>query len=195
MTPTNKTLASMLLKLTQDYSQQHQVKYGHLPIMEHDEQWTSPCELGSHDDNHHYWQAIAMENSALSDVKDEKLSFTDLESALNLELHSDIKTYFTTVFSGDIEAECSEGQFTLLFAWNKEDFARLQENIIGHILMKRRLKQDETIFFAVTDEEDIIISVNNKSGEVWVERVGCQPHIKLSDSLINFISQLSPHEK
>jgi SecY interacting protein Syd len=45
----------------------------------------------------------------------------------------------------------------------------------------------------VTDEEDIIISVNNSSGEVWVERVGCAPHKKLSDSLALFISQLTPN--
>jgi SecY interacting protein Syd len=81
---------------------------------------------------------------------------------------------------------------SLLFAWNKDDFERLQENLIGHILMKRRLKQEETVFFAVTDEEDMIISVDNASGSVWVERVGCKPHKQLSDSLAQFISQLTP---
>ena len=58
--------------------------------------------------------------------------------------------------------------------------------------MKQRLKQTETVFFAVTDEEDIIISIDNANGEVWVERVGCKPHKKLSDSLANFIEQLTP---
>jgi SecY interacting protein Syd len=58
--------------------------------------------------------------------------------------------------------------------------------------MKQKLKQAETIFFAVTDEEDMIISLDNISGEVWVERVGCKPHKKLSNSLVEFISQLTP---
>ena len=58
--------------------------------------------------------------------------------------------------------------------------------------MKQKLKQAETVFFAVTDEEDMIISLDNSSGEVWVERVGCKPHKKLSDSLVDFISQLTP---
>jgi SecY interacting protein Syd len=38
----------------------------------------------------------------------------------------------------------------------------------------------------------MIISVDNASGEVWVEQVGCKPHKKLSDSLALFISQLTP---
>lgn len=59
--------------------------------------------------------------------------------------------------------------------------------------MKQRLKQDETIFFAVTDEEDMIISVDNNNGEVWVERVGCKPHKKISDSLVEFLRQLTPN--
>lgn len=192
MTSTNKTLTQMLLNFSKSYIEQHIEQFGHLPIMEHDEQWLSPCELGAHDINNHYWQPVAMEVEQLTDDKEELFSFTNVESALNLELHPDIKTYFTTIFSGDIEAICSEGQLSLLFAWNKDDFERLQENIIGHILMKQRLKQAETVFFAVTDEEDMIISVDNVSGEVWVEQVGCKPHKKISGSLVDFISQLTP---
>ncbi len=50
------------------------------------------------------------------------------------------------------------------------DFERLQQNLIGHILMKQKLKQAITLFFAVTDEDDIILSVNNNTGEVWAEK-------------------------
>ncbi len=192
MTSTNLTLAQTLLNFSKDYSQQHIEQFGHLPTIEHDEQWLSPCELGPHDTSQHYWQPIEVDSEQLVDNKEDMLSFTNVESALNLELHPDIKTYFTTIFSGDIEALCEEGELSLLFAWNKEDFERLQENLIGHILMKQKLKQAETIFFAVTDEEDMIISLDNNSGEVWVERVGCKPHKKLSDSLIDFINQLTP---
>ncbi len=193
MTSTNKTLAQSLLKFSTDFCHQHTEQFGHLPLMDHDEQWLSPCEVGPHDDKHHYWQPFVMDNEQVKDDKLESLSFTNVESALNLELHPDIKTYFTTIFSGDIEALCHEGQLSLLFAWNREDFDRLQENIIGHILMKQRLKQAETVFFAVTDEEDMIISVDNSNGEVWVERVGCKPHKKLSDSLACFIKELTPN--
>ncbi|WP_057831991.1 SecY-interacting protein [Colwellia sp. TT2012] len=192
MTSTNKTLAQSLLAFSKDFSQQHIKQFGHLPTRVHDEQWLSPCELGPHDDSHHYWQPVAVKTELVTDENTEALSFKNVESALDLELHPDIKTYFTTIFSGEITAECSEGQLSLLFAWNREDFDRLQENIIGHILMKQRLKQAETVFFAVTDEEDMIISVDNINGEVWVERVGCKPHKKISDSLVSFIGQLTP---
>jgi len=192
MTSTNKTLVQTLLNFSKNYSEQHIEQFGHLPTIEHDEQWISPCELGPHDTNLHYWQPVTMDSEQLTNDQEESLTFTNVESALDIELHQDIKTYFTTIFSGDIEAQCDEGKLSLLFAWNKEDFERLQENIIGHILMKQRLKQAETVFFAVTDEEDMIISIDNASGEVWVERVGCKPHKKLNDSLAEFILQLIP---
>jgi len=192
MTSTNKTLVQTLLTFSKNYSEQYIEQFGHLPTIEHDEQWLSPCELGPHDANLHYWQPVSMDSEQVTDDQEESFSFTNVESALSIELHQDIKTYFTSIFSGDIEAQCDEGELSLLFAWNAEDFERLQENIIGHILMKQRLKQAETVFFAVTDEEDMIVSIDNISGEVWVERVGCKPHKKLSDSLVDFISQLKP---
>ncbi len=191
MTSTNKTLADALLNFANDFSKQHNEQSGHLPLIERDEQWPSVCEQGSHDDSHNYWQPVPVTSEHKKD-KQEELTFTNVETALELELHPDIKTYFTTIFSSDIEAKCDDGKLSLLFAWNREDFDRLQENIIGHILMKQRLKQAATVFFAVTDEEDMIISIDNENGEVWVERVGCKPHKKLSDSLASFITQLTP---
>jgi SecY interacting protein Syd len=191
MTSTNKNLASMLLNFTQEFVSINNKQLGHLPLIERDEQWLSPCEQGSYDDTYNFWQPVNISTVEVSNDY-QTLCFTNVESALNLKLHHDIKTYFTTIFSNDIEASCDEGNLSLLFAWNQEDFERLQENIIGHILMKQRLKQTETVFFAVTDEEDMIISVDNSNGEVWVEQVGCKPHKKLSDSLSTFIAQLTP---
>ena len=192
MTSTNITLAQTLLNFSQKYSQHHIEHSGHLPTMEYDEHWKSTCEVGTYDDDHILWQPVAMDSEQIDMIDSATLSFANVESALDLKLHQDIKTYYTTIFSGEIEAECDEGKLSLLFAWNKDDFDRLQENIIGHILMKQKLKQAETVFFAVTDEEDMIIAVDNNNGEVWVERVGCKPHKKLSDSLSDFIKQLSP---
>ncbi len=192
MTSPNQTLANTLLTFCESYTKAFRSQIGHLPIVEHDSQWLSPCEISRHDETCFYWQPVAI--SALKD-QDSELApcFDNVELALNLPLHEDIKTYFTTIYSSDIEATCKDGALSLLFAWNRADFDRLQQNIIGHIMMKQRLKQTETIFFAVTDEEDIIISLNNDNGEVWVERVGCKPHKKLSDSLAMFITQLTPN--
>jgi SecY interacting protein Syd len=186
----NAQLADILRQFSEQYITAYQQKHGCLPVIEHDDEWPSPCEQSDTKQKMPlqgdvYWQPVAVE-------KNEALSFENVESALELTLHDDIKTYFTSLYSESLNAKCGEGELSLLFAWNKDDFERLQENLIGHILMKRRLKQEETIFFAVTDEEDMIISLDNASGTVWVERVGCKPHKQLSDSLAQFISQLTP---
>jgi len=186
----NKNLVQILQQFSEQFIADYQQTHACLPTVERDEEWSSPCEKGvvkknSPSQDEVYWRPVAIDKS-------EELSFDNVESALDLTLHNDIKTYFTLLYSESLDARCDEGDLSLLFAWNKNDFERLQENLIGHILMKQRLKQKETIFFAVTDEEDMIISVDNASGSVWVERVGCIPHKQISDSLAQFISKLTP---
>ena len=44
----------------------------------------------------------------------------------------------------------------------------------------------------MTDDDDHIISISNDTGAVWVEKVGCEPHKKLADTLAGFIEQLTP---
>ena len=75
---------------------------------------------------------------------------------------------------------------------NSEDFERLQQNLIGHLLMKQRLRQAPTLFFGLTDEEDFILTVVNESGEVALEQVGREPANILAPSLAVFIEQLTP---
>lgn len=193
MSSANQKLTATLIQFAEQYCIHFKEEIGHLPVIERDEQWPSPCEVELQSDTHSYWRpALVCDTTGASDT-DEPLSFKNVESALDVELHQDIKTYFSTIYSSDIDAKCQEGNLSLLFPWNKDDFDRLQENIIGHILMKRKLKQAITVFFAVTDEEDMIISIDNESGEVWVEQVGCNPHKKLSDSIASFITTLSPN--
>ncbi len=190
MTSTNKTLSQLLQQFANTYIETYQSEHGHLPIIECDEQWLSACEKEKLNAKEAYWQPAVIKN--IAENSNEPLTFSNVESALELTLHPDIKTYFTTMYSESLDAKCDEGQLSLLFVWNYDDFQRLQENIIGHILMKQKLKQPETIFFAVTDEEDIIVSLDNASGEVWVERVGCKAHKKLSNSLADFIEEITP---
>jgi SecY interacting protein Syd len=197
MTSSNQTkanLVALMQQFSKEYVNQYQHVHSHLPKIEHDEEWPSPCEVSNINDKNEqeflspgevFWQPVNME-------KEQELNFDNVESALELTLHPDVNTYFTTLFSESLDATCEEGDLSLLFSWNTKDFQRLQENLIGHILMKQRLKQAETIFFAVTDEEDMIISIDNDTGSVWVERVGCKPHKKLADSLAQFISKLTP---
>jgi len=197
MTLASNSLSEMILQFSSDYIQHYKDINGCLPLTEFDDQWLSPCAQEIVDDNAVFWQPTIF-SSDKNTTKEEQhrllelSTFNNIELALDVKLHTDIKTYFTTIFSENLEAECNDGMLFLLFAWNAEDFTRLQENIIGHLLMKQQLKQAETIFFAVTDEDDMIISIMNDTGEVWVERVGCKPHKKLSDSLAEFLIQLKP---
>lgn len=199
MTSPNNNLLTALQSLVDNYLKKHKDSFNHLPTVPFDEKWLSPCEQAEGDGGISYWQPILIADFAksndASELNIEQLNFANLEAALGLSLHSDIKSYFTYIFSADLEVEHQEVPLSLLFAWNIEDFHRLQENIIGHILMKQRLKQVETIFFAVTDDEDMIISLDNATGQVWLEQVGCKPHKKLSDSLTEFIEQLTPVAK
>tara|TARA_R110001583_G_C5655537_1_gene409183 strand:+ start:933 stop:1535 length:603 start_codon:yes stop_codon:yes gene_type:complete len=197
MTSSNQTktnLVEILQQFSKQYVNKYQEVHSHLPKIEQDKEWPSLCEISGENGvtenttlstGEVFWQPVNIE-------KEQALTFDNVESALELSLHPDIKTYFTTLYSENLDATCEEGNLSLLFAWNKDDFQRLQENLIGHILMKQRLKQEETIFFAVTDEEDMIISIDNDTGSVWVEGVGCEPHKKLAESLTQFISKLVP---
>lgn len=150
----------------------------------HDSQWLSPCEVGKAEDG----EEIAWDFYKLPQA----LNFENVEKALELKLHEDIKTYFGSFYSENLAATNPDGDLELLQAWNQDDFERLQENLIGHVLMKRRLKQPVTLFIGVTDAEDIIITLDNESGEVWAEQVGCKPHKFLATSISEFIDSLEP---
>jgi len=184
MKTTSSALQQSLINFSQNYVKAYQKKHEHLPLVEVDEQWKSPCLQESYDDNTMLWQP---------QLNEDNLSFDNIENALDITLHQEICSYYTAIYSESLHATCSEGQLSLLFPWCKEDFIRLQENIIGHILMKQKLKQPISIFFAVTDDEDFILSINNDNGEVWVERVGCIPHKKVADNLTDFIETLTPY--
>jgi len=176
-------LSENILILSQSFVENYRQKLTHYPLVEIDEQWPSPCLKEQFNDSLMCWQPVNFPAN---------LSFDNVEQALDVTIHSSIKEYFTVILSDSIPTTCEEGHLQLLFAWSEDDFARLQENLIGHVLMKQKLKQEVTLFFAVTDDESIMLSVQNDTGEVWAEKVGCKPHKKIADSLNEFIESLQP---
>jgi len=48
------------------------------------------------------------------------------------------------------------------------------------------------LFFAITDEEDIVLSIDIATGAVVVERVGKEPHKTVAVNLSEFINLISP---
>lgn len=180
-----KTTQPIITELTQLFArfiQQEQQNTRELPTVETDENWPSPCEVGqAKQEGYSYWRPCEIK---------ENVDFDNLTSALAMPIHPDIAAYYCGFYSENLPAHTEDGELELLFAWNREDFDRLQQNLIGHILMKKRLKQPITLFFAVTDQDDFIITLNNDNGEVWVEQVGCLPHKKLADSLSDFLRDI-----
>jgi len=142
----------------------------------------SPCQYGDVEAELVSWWPV--ENTDTAD-------FSGLEQALELTLNAELKVFFSAYYGAGLPLLHPRGPVELLMVWHQADFERLQQNIIAHILMKRRLKQRETIFFAVTDDDDMMLSVLNSTGEVYLERAGTEVKEKLADSLGAFLQQLT----
>ena len=158
---------------------------GELPVTEYDSEWPSECQNGEQFlseqmiSSIHWQPVLRAENNDLS----------GLEKALEITLHPDIKTFFTRYWSEQIDVIFQQGNLTLMFIWNEADIKRLIENQIGHSLTKLRNKQTLTFFIACTDS-DYIISVENDTGQVVLERPGYPAEKVLSANLNEFINEL-----
>ena len=153
-------------------------------MVQFDPDWMSPCyrrqgEPGEWVD----W---------LPSVRHEEHDFQELETALGLQLDEQLKTFFSAYWSDNLNAKAERGNLQLLMPWNQDDFVRLQQNLVGHVLMKRRLGQAETFFFAVTDEDDFNLCIDAATGEVVLEQVGLVPQEVLAKDLASFIQSLTP---
>lgn len=143
----------------------------------------SPAQYGEPSEDQVGWWPVA---------QNDPLDFTGLEQGLGLTLHPSVKDFYATLWGADLPVRHPRGAAGLLLLWHPGDFIRLQQNLIGHVLMKRRLKQRETLFFAVTDEEDTMLSVLNSSGEVYLEHTGQEVSQLLAPDLLSFLRALVP---
>lgn len=164
-------------------------EYGPLTA-EYDPQWRSPCEVGDPfasqdpDQQHIHWQPTPRQH--LDD-------FAGLENALECRVHPSIKTYYGAYWSAHLEAKADDGPVSLLQVWNEEDRERLVENLLGHYLVQKRAKGPVSLFFACTEpDSDLILTVENTTGAVLLERPGSKPLRQVSDSLAEFLLTLAP---
>lgn len=152
--------------------------------IEYDEQWPSPAIQSQHPGKPvSIWQPV---------IQSQQNTLQALNSGLELTVDPQLESYFTRYWSDNLNASTPRGGLQLLFPWNQDDFVRLQENLIAHVLMKRRLGQRDTLFFAVTDEEDFILSILNETGEVVLEQVGKEPQETIASDLNEFLKSLKP---
>ncbi len=151
----------------------------------------SPCIEGEFIEDEH---GEGMDNTVYWHPKEraDSVNFDNVETALEIALHPDINGLFCTHFSAPLLFDSQWGAGELLQVWNETDFDYLQQNIIGHLMMKKKLKQAPTWFIGVLGDGDRMLTVDNEDGSVWIEIPGQVPSEKLTDSLEIFISGLTP---
>lgn len=178
----DRQTCAALQAFTQRYCAAWQEQYATLPRSSALYGIPSPCIQQSAEDTV-FWQpqpfALPQNISAV-------------ERALEIEIQPSLHAYYTTQFAGDMTARFARDSLTLLQSWSTDDFQRLQENLIGHLVMQKRLKHAPTLFIATLESEQDIISVCNLSGEVCKETIGSGQRVTLSPSLADFLNQLEP---
>lgn len=112
--------------------------------------------------------------------------------AIDIQLQEDAQNFYSTQFAGDMQVSLDGRAITLLQTWSEDDFRRVQENLIGHLVMQRRLKQTPTVFLATTEDDMEIVSLSNLTGEVILEKPGTAQRIILAPTLALFLSLLVP---
>jgi len=147
-----------------------------------DPEQDSPCQYGVVVDGEVHWRPVQAEPA---------LDLSATQQALELKFPAELVSFYTSYFGGGLKVRHQRGELELLMSWHQADFERLQQNIIAHILMKRRLKQRETVFIAATDHDDYLISVLVATGEVYLEKVGMEVKDLLAPDLATFLTQLS----
>jgi SecY interacting protein Syd len=157
---------------------------GSLPTQAYDPAWISPCQVGEPNaQGMIYWQPVERAKAA---------DFSGMDRALETEIHPDIKSFFGSFWCDVFDAQTEEGGITLIQVWNPDDFDRLCENILGHAFAKQRINAPLTIFFACTDEDDLILSVENDTGKVVLENPGHLPIREVAASLAEFLNRVEP---
>ena len=159
-----------------------------LPVMEYDDDWPSVCYQGKPNTKGCCpWKPILQERS--NDL------FERLEDALEFPIHTDIKQYYSRYWSDPIPANFNGDNLSLLFVWNEEDYERLRSNLVGHCLSKRKIKSSPTFFFACTEPDELVLSIENDTGRILLEEPGKPPIREIAPSLEVFLSQLKPRQR
>ncbi|MCX8956856.1 SecY-interacting protein [Erwinia psidii] len=169
-----------LIDFTRHYYESWQRECGHPPASRELYGIPSPC-VQENDDGRVIWLPQPFTLAKNLDA---------VERALALRIQPSVVAWYTTQFAGDMHTAVDGQMCTLLQTWSEDDFVRLQENLIGHLIMQRRLKLSPTLFIATTCSEQEIISVCNLTGEVILEQSGSKKRRVLADNLIDFLSIL-----
>jgi len=142
----------------------------------------SPCIISSTDD-YVLWQPQPFDGDA---------TLSAVERALDIVIHPVAHAFYTTQFAGDMAGCFGNETLMLLQTWSADDFQRVRENMIGHLVTQKRFKLSPTLFIGTLDSELEVISVCNLSGEVLKEKLGTAERVVLSPSLYDFLNEIKP---
>ena len=179
----NTDIQTQLFALYQRHQQLCESTSQSLPIVDFDPEWISPCQVGEVVDDKIKWQAVK---------RDEKVNLNNIEQALEITLHPSIEALFCTAYSEHIPCEFEGHPIELIQVWNDQDFLMLQENMIAHFMMQKRLKKPASMFIASCSDEMQIISILNETGQVQLETLGKKQEAVLAESLEAFLEKLTP---
>lgn len=157
-----------------------------LPLCQWEADWRSPCELGEPSGGQVAWRPH---------VRPEPADFSAMEAALELTLHPSGRLWFGLGFSRPLPCLFKGLRLELILPWNEQDLDLLRENLIGHLLMLRKLKRAPSLFIATTRNEMTLISLDNETGQVWLEWLDSGRRLALAPSLPAFLARLEtlPH--
>lgn len=174
--------ALALKDFTTRYCDDWQEKRHSWPLSEELYGVPSPCIISTTQDAV-YWQPKPFDGEP---------NVNAVERAFDIVVQPAIHAFYTTQFAGDMHARFADETLTLLQTWSADDFRRVQENLIGHLVTQKRLKLSPTLFIATQENELDVISVCNLSGEVVKETLGTRNRRVLAASLADFLTQLKP---
>ncbi|OON39592.1 SecY-interacting protein [Izhakiella australiensis] len=174
--------AQALKIFTASWCQHWQDSLGHGPLSSELYGIPSPCVITTSGEQV-FWQPQPFQPAA---------DLRAVGQALDIEIQPSVSAFYTTQFAGEMTARFDGLDLQLSQVWSPDDFSRTQENLIGHLLMKRRLKQTPTLFIATTGTDLDVVSVCNLTGAVVLERLGSKQRQSLANSLYDFLAQLQP---
>lgn len=169
-----------LLEFTALYLQKSQGKIEDEALLE----LPSPCIIKIEPPSI-FWRSVFMQPAK---------HLANVEQIIGITLHTSAHIFYGTQYAADMKAIFSDISLSLIQIWNDDDFYRLEQNLIAHLSMQKKLKLYPTIFIASTHDDSEIISLDNVSGEVVKESLITGETTVLHQDLSSFLTQLDIHE-
>lgn len=179
----NNVIKTELLSVFSRYASLWQTKKQCFPLQALDNDWLSPCLFGDEIQEQKQWKPVCRTGN---------LDLSNIETALDITLHPTIHDFFCSVYSAGIPCLFNSHPIELIQVWNDDDFKLLQENMIAHFMMQKKLGKPASMFIASCSDEMQIISILNDSGEVQLETLGKGQELLLADNLVCFLQKLKP---